>query len=68
MKGYAPGWVIRCTKSSCPSLRCVFMSGYAADIIARHGVLDEGEHFIQKPFSLKEIMAKLQEVLGDCSA
>jgi len=50
--------------SSCPSLRCVFMSGYAADIIARHGVLDEGEHFIQKPFSLKEIMAKLKEVLG----
>jgi len=39
------------------------MSGYTADIIAHHGVLDEGVHFIQKPFSMKELGAKLREVL-----
>ena len=27
------------------------MSGYTADVIAHHGVLDAGVHFIQKPFS-----------------
>ncbi len=49
--------------SICPSLKYLFMSGYTADIIAHHGILDEGEHFIQKPFSLKELTAKLREVL-----
>jgi DNA-binding response OmpR family regulator len=39
------------------------MSGYTANVIAHHGVLDEGVHFIQKPFSIKELEAKLHEVL-----
>ncbi|MBR9981655.1 MAG: response regulator [Desulfatitalea sp.] len=46
-----------------PSLKRLFMSGYTANIIAQHGVLDAGEHFIQKPFSLKDLGGKLREVL-----
>ena len=46
-----------------PDIRCLFMSGYTADVIAHHGVLDEGVHFIQKPFSLLEISTKVREVL-----
>ncbi|MFO7627797.1 MAG: hypothetical protein R6V62_11110, partial [Candidatus Fermentibacteraceae bacterium] len=49
--------------SNDPRLKCLFMSGYTSDILAHHGVLQEGEHFIQKPFSLKELLAKLREVL-----
>ncbi|MBN2233254.1 MAG: PAS domain S-box protein [Deltaproteobacteria bacterium] len=41
-----------------PGLRSLFMSGYTADIIARHGVLDQHIHFIQKPFSRKEVAIK----------
>jgi two-component system, cell cycle sensor histidine kinase and response regulator CckA len=41
------------------------MSGYTADVIAHHGVLDEGVSFIQKPFFLKDLSAKLREVLQD---
>ena len=48
-----------------PHLKCLFMSGYTADIIARHGVLDEGVNFIQKPFSMSDLAAKVGEVLGD---
>lgn len=47
-----------------PKIKRLFMSGYTADVIARHGVLDEGVNFIQKPFSRGELFAKLKEVLG----
>ncbi len=49
--------------SSCPNLKCLFMSGYPADIIAQHGVLDEGLHFISKPFSMEDLAAKVREAL-----
>jgi FixJ family two-component response regulator len=39
------------------------MSGYTANVIAHHGVLDEGVHFIQKPFSMKDLGEKLREAL-----
>ena len=46
-----------------PDLKCLFMSGYTANVIAHHGVLDQGVHFIQKPFSMKDLGGKLREVL-----
>jgi PAS domain S-box-containing protein len=46
-----------------PGLLCLFMSGYTANVIAHHGVLDEGVHFIQKPFSLHALAAKIREAL-----
>ncbi|WP_163338010.1 PAS domain-containing protein [Desulfopila sp. IMCC35008] len=46
-----------------PHLKRLFMSGYTANVIAHHGVLDEGVHFIQKPFSMKDLGRKLREVL-----
>jgi len=49
-----------------PGLKCLFMSGYNADVIAHHGVLDDGVNFIQKPFSKQDLSAKLREILdGD---
>ncbi len=46
-----------------PSLKCLFMSGYTANVIAHHGVLEEGVNFIQKPFSKNELTLKVREVL-----
>jgi DNA-binding response OmpR family regulator len=46
-----------------PGLKCLYMSGYSADVIAHHGVLDAGEHFIQKPFSIPALATKVREVL-----
>ncbi len=48
-----------------PNLKCLFMSGYTADVIAHHGVLDPGIHFIQKPFTMKNLFSKLREALED---
>jgi len=39
------------------------MSGYTADVIAHHGMLDPGVHFIEKPCTLQTLSAKLREVL-----
>ena len=46
-----------------PRLKRLFMSGYTADVIAYQGVLDEGVHFIQKPFSAADLAAKVREAL-----
>ncbi len=46
-----------------PNLKRLFMSGYTADVIAHHGVLAPGVHYIQKPFSMGALAAKLREVL-----
>lgn len=47
-----------------PGMKRLFMSGYTADVIAHHGVIDEGVAFIQKPFSFDALAAKVREVLG----
>ena len=46
-----------------PGLKHLFMSGYTANVIAHHGVLDEGVNFIQKPFSVQGLATKVREVL-----
>jgi PAS domain S-box-containing protein len=49
-----------------PNLKCLFMSGYTANVIAHHGVLDDGVNFLQKPFSQKDLAAKIREALVMC--
>lgn len=45
-----------------PDLKCIFMSGYTADVIARNNVQAEGVQFIQKPFSIHELASKIRNV------
>jgi two-component system, cell cycle sensor histidine kinase and response regulator CckA len=47
----------------CSELKTLFMSGYTADVIAHHGILDKGVNFIQKPFSTKDLAVKIHETL-----
>ncbi|MFO7986456.1 MAG: response regulator [Desulfatiglandaceae bacterium] len=46
-----------------PDIKVLFMSGYTADIIGRHGVLDEGVSFIEKPFSLGRLARRVREAI-----
>lgn len=46
-----------------PDIKRLFMSGYTANVIAHHGVLDKGIYFIQKPFTMKAMADKVREVL-----
>jgi signal transduction histidine kinase/ActR/RegA family two-component response regulator len=50
-----------------PALKRLFMSGYTANVIAHHGVLDEGIHFIQKPFTITALADKVREALAEGS-
>jgi CheY-like chemotaxis protein len=45
-----------------PGIKILFMSGYTENVIAHRGVLREGVHFIQKPFSMRDIAAKIRQV------
>ncbi len=47
----------------CPDVKALYMSGYTDDVIAPHGVLEDGVQFIQKPFSVKYLATKVREVL-----
>ena len=47
-----------------PEARVLYMSGYADDVIARHGVLMEGIQFIQKPFTVDGLLRKIDDVLN----
>ncbi|MBV1878993.1 MAG: response regulator [Pseudomonadales bacterium] len=47
-----------------PEIKVLFMSGYAEDAIAHHGVVDEGIVLLQKPFRKSEMVQKLQQVFA----
>lgn len=46
-----------------PEIKTLFVSGYTADVIADHGVLDKGVHFLSKPFTIATLSAKIREAL-----
>ncbi len=47
-----------------PGIRVLFMSGYTDDVIVRHGELEAGTAFLQKPFTRDALARKLRELLG----
>jgi PAS domain S-box-containing protein len=51
-----------------PGLPVLFMSGYTDNVIAPHGVLDAGTHFIQKPFTMRALAALVRSVLDGRAA
>lgn len=46
-----------------PALKSLFMSGYTADVISHHGILAPEVHFLQKPFTIRTLTAKVRQVL-----
>ena len=52
-------------ESGRPDMKVIYMSGHNRDVIAHHGVLTEGRLFLQKPFRLRELAAKVRAALDD---
>ncbi len=47
-----------------PGIRCIYVSGYTAEVIAHDGLLEGDVHFLQKPFTLRTLTEKIRETLG----
>lgn len=51
-----------------PGLKSFYISGYTAEVIAHQGVLEEDVHFLQKPFSLKDLSKSVSRALNEDGA
>ncbi|HEU4581387.1 MAG TPA: ATP-binding protein [Polyangiaceae bacterium] len=51
-----------------PGISVLFSSGYGENIIAKQGVIDDGLHFIGKPYRPRELAAKVRVLLDQRSA
>lgn len=47
-----------------PNIKILFMSGYTADVIASHGILNKSTNFLQKPFSIHDLFDKINCILN----
>ncbi len=50
-----------------PNVKILYMSGYTENVIGRNGTLDAGIRLLAKPFTLRELNAKVREVLDSTS-
>jgi two-component system cell cycle sensor histidine kinase/response regulator CckA len=46
-----------------PSIKAIFVSGYAEDIVSKEGLLEQGINFLQKPVSPLALLNKVREIL-----
>ena len=63
MPGLSGGKVVEELRDRRPGLKALYLSGYTDEAIVRHGVLEGGVPFLQKPFSLDALARKVREVL-----
>jgi signal transduction histidine kinase/ActR/RegA family two-component response regulator len=60
--------LVRAVKRLRPDMAVIFMSGYAEEAFRRHDERAEDLHFLPKPFGLKQLAAKVKDVLAGSPA
>lgn len=49
-----------------PAMKRLFMSGYTANVMAKRCAMENDMHFLQKPFTIQLLAAKVREALQGC--
>jgi two-component system, cell cycle sensor histidine kinase and response regulator CckA len=65
MPGMSGPEVVRRIREIRPNLKAICMSGYTDDTVVRHGILESGIAFLQKPITPDSLRQKVRSVLED---
>jgi PAS domain S-box-containing protein len=68
MPGLSGRELVRQLAAVRPGMQVLYISGYSDEAIARHGVLDPGTAFLQKPFTPDRLASKVREVIDAANA
>ena len=60
MNGYD---LVENLRKTYPNIRSLFMSGYTANVIAQHGILNEKIQFLSKPFLPTTLLQSVRKAL-----
>jgi YesN/AraC family two-component response regulator len=63
MPGMSGSELAKLLKPLYPEIKILYMSGYTDNDIVRHGVLQKGVNYIQRPFTMEGLARKVGEVL-----
>jgi CheY-like chemotaxis protein len=63
MPGMGGRDLANCLEAERPGMKVLFMSGYSEQAISRHGILEDGLAFLQKPFTSEVLSRKVRETL-----
>lgn len=55
---------VRLLRARRPGLPALFVSGYATELVEARGVDLGAERFLQKPFTLDELLSAVREIVG----
>jgi two-component system, cell cycle sensor histidine kinase and response regulator CckA len=65
MPGMSGPEVVQLMREVRPSLKAICMSGYTDETVVRHGILESGIAFLQKPITPDSLRHKVRSVLDD---
>jgi len=68
LPGFSGRSVANRLRRSRPDMRVIYMSGYADDFIADHGILDPDIVLLEKPFSLAHLLVNVRDTLDGHAA
>jgi CheY-like chemotaxis protein len=63
MPGMSGPQLAESIKAVCPGVKVLYLSGYTADALRRHGVEDPGITLLAKPFQPEQLARRVREVL-----
>ncbi len=65
MPGMSGRVLVERLRQTVPDVKVIYMSGYTDNAIVHHGLLDAGISFLQKPFSMADLGARIRSVLAE---